>query len=41
MAGDKLQTLQLISGEGRKLNLPGASFHDGFFAVGQFLTLRT
>jgi hypothetical protein len=36
MADDRLQTLQLISAEGRKLNLPGASFNDGLFVVGQF-----
>lgn len=33
--GDKLQTLQFIpQGEGDKLNLPSASFNDGFFTVG-------
>jgi len=35
MADGRLQTLQLISCKGRKLNLPGASFNDGFFVVGQ------
>ena len=35
-SGDKLQTLQFIPPEnGDKLNLPGASFNDGFFAVGE------
>ena len=34
-AGDKLQTLQFVPGEGPKLNLPGASFNDGFFTVGE------
>lgn len=34
-SGDKLQTLQFIPPEkGEKLNLPGASFNDGFFTVG-------
>lgn len=32
---DKLQTLQMIPGSGPKLNLPGASFNDGFFTVGE------
>lgn len=33
--GDNLQTLQFIPPDGGdKLNLPGASFHDGFFTVG-------
>lgn len=31
----KLQTLQMIPGSGPKLNLPGASFNDGFFTVGE------
>lgn len=35
LADGNLQTLQFISPEGRKLNLPGAVFHDGFFVVGQ------
>jgi putative DNA primase/helicase len=34
-ANDKLQTLQFVPGEGPKLNLPGASFNDGFFTVGE------
>jgi putative DNA primase/helicase len=35
-SGDKLQTLQFIPPEkGDKLNLPGASFNDGFFTVGE------
>lgn len=34
-SGDKLQTLQIIPLEGAKKNLPGASFNDGFFAVGE------
>lgn len=34
-SGDKLQTLQFAPGEGPKLNLPGASFNDGFFTVGE------
>jgi hypothetical protein len=34
ISGDKLQTLQFIPSEGKKLNLPGATFNDGFFAVG-------
>lgn len=29
-----LQTLQLIPAEGRKLNMPGASFGEGYFTVG-------
>lgn len=34
-SGDKLQTLQFIPpATGDKLNLPGASFNDGFFTVG-------
>ena len=33
-SGDKLQTLQFVPGEGPKLNLPGASFNDGFFTLG-------
>lgn len=34
--GDDLQTLQFIPpGRGNKLNLPGASFNDGFFTVGE------
>lgn len=34
--GDKLQTLQFIPPDGGdKLNLPGAHFNDGFFAVGE------
>lgn len=33
-ANGKLQTLQFVPGEGKKLNLPGASFNDGFFTVG-------
>lgn len=34
--GDELQTLQFIPpGKGDKLNLPGASFNDGFFTVGE------
>jgi putative DNA primase/helicase len=34
--GDKLQTLQFIPPEkGDKLNLPKASFNDGFFTVGK------
>lgn len=32
--GDKLQTLQFIPCEGAKLNLPGASFGNGAFTVG-------
>lgn len=36
-AGDKLQTLQFAPGEGPKLNLPGASFNDGFFTVGEIV----
>jgi hypothetical protein len=35
---DKLQTLQFIPGDGDKLNLPGASFNDGFFIVGDIAT---
>ncbi len=34
-SGDKLQTLQIIPLVGDKKNLPGASFNDGFFTVGQ------
>lgn len=34
MTDGKLQTLQFVPGSGPKLNLPGASFNDGFFAVG-------
>jgi len=34
-SGDKLQTLQIIPRAGAKKNLPGASFNDGFFTVGQ------
>ncbi|MGV8892350.1 MAG: AAA family ATPase [Burkholderiaceae bacterium] len=34
VADGKLQTLQLIPGEGPKLNLSGAAFNDGFFTVG-------
>jgi hypothetical protein len=35
-SGDELQTLQFIPPDnGDKLNLPGASFNDGFFAVGE------
>lgn len=35
-SGEKLQTLQFIpQGKGDKLNLPKASFNDGFFTVGQ------
>lgn len=35
-SGDELQTLQFIpQGTGDKLNLPGASFNDGFFTVGE------
>ena len=35
-SGDKLQTLQFIPPDGGdKLNLPGASFNDGFFTVGE------
>ena len=34
-SGDKLQTLQIIPLRGEKKNLPGASFNDGFFTVGQ------
>lgn len=34
-SGDKLQTLQFVPGDGPKLNLPGASFNDGFFTVGE------
>ena len=34
-AGGKLQTLQFVPSEGPKLNLPGASFNDGFFTVGE------
>lgn len=34
-SGDKLQTLQFVPSEGAKLNLPGASFNDGFFTVGE------
>ncbi len=35
-SGDKLQTLQFIPPvPGDKLNLPGASFNDGFFTVGE------
>ena len=36
-SGDKLQTLQFVSNEGRKLNLPDASFNDGFFTVGEIV----
>lgn len=32
--GEKLQTLQFVPGDGAKLNLPGASFGAGSFAVG-------
>lgn len=35
VADGKLQTLQFVPGEGPKLNLPGASFNDGFFTVGE------
>jgi len=35
--GDKLQTLQFVPGEGPKLNLPGASFNDGSFTVGEIV----
>lgn len=34
-SGDKLQTLQIIPLAGQKKNLPGASFGDGFFTVGE------
>ncbi len=35
-SGDQLQTLQFIPPDkGDKLNLPGASFNDGFFTVGK------
>jgi len=34
-SGDELQTLQIIPLTGAKKNLPGASFNDGFFTVGQ------
>ena len=34
-SGDKLQTLQFVPAEGPKLNLPGASFNDGFFTLGE------
>jgi len=35
-SGDELQTLQFIPpSKGDKLNLPGASFNDGFFIVGE------
>jgi len=34
-SGDKLQTLQIIPLVGQKKNLPGASFNDGFFTVGE------
>ena len=35
-SGDQLQTLQFIPPDGGdKLNLPGASFNDGFFSVGE------
>jgi hypothetical protein len=33
--GTKLQTLQFVPDEGAKLNLPGASFNDGYFVVGE------
>ena len=33
----KLQTLQFVPGEGPKLNLPGASFNDGYFTVGEIV----
>ena len=37
-SGDKLQTLQFIPQDiGDKLNLPNASFNDGFFTVGKIL----
>jgi hypothetical protein len=32
-SGDKLQTLHFVPSEGPKLNLPGASFNDGFFTL--------
>ena len=35
LADGLLKTLQFIASDGRKLNLPGASFHDGFFVIGQ------
>lgn len=35
VADGKLQTLQFAPGEGLKLNLPGASFGDGFYTVGE------
>ena len=34
-SNSKLQTLQMIPDSGPKLNLPGASFNDGFFTVGE------
>ncbi|HEY9269214.1 MAG TPA: AAA family ATPase [Methylotenera sp.] len=35
-SGDKLQTLQFVpQGKGDKLNLPNASFNNGFFTVGK------
>lgn len=33
----KLQTVQFVPGEGAKLNLPGASFHNGYFTVGEIV----
>lgn len=35
-SGGKLQTVQFVPAEGQKLNMPGASFHDGYFTVGTF-----
>lgn len=34
-SGEQVQTLQFVSAKGDKLNLPGASFGDGFFTVGK------
>ncbi len=39
-SGHKLQTLQFVPGEGPKLNLPGASFNDGFFTLGEIAAGR-
>ncbi len=33
-AANKLQTLQFVPDEGDKLNLPDASFNEGFFTMG-------
>jgi len=34
---DKLQALQFVPNEGPKLNLPSASFNDGFFTLGEIV----